>query len=109
MTSKSYPISPAKIGNQDGFRLPLAFSKDYPHLVAASGSLEVLDENTFLVRLEPDESEDEEETESIMMSLFLDTLMKEVMKDPSSLIPYTEEMSEEVDELLQDVTLDLEL
>lgn len=106
MTSKSYPISPAKIGNQDGFRLPRAFSKDYPHLVSASGQIEVLDENTLLVRLEPEEKTEDEETENLMMSLFLDTLMKEVMKKPSSLVPYTEEMSREIDELLADVGLD---
>ncbi|GFE71735.1 hypothetical protein [Chroococcus sp. FPU101] len=106
MTSKSYPISPAKIGNQDGFRLPRAFSKDYPHLVSASGQIEVLDENTLLVRLEPESKTEDEETENLMMSLFLDTLMKEVMKEPSSLVSYTEEMSREIDELLADVGLD---
>ena len=53
MTHKTYGISPAKIGNQDGFRLPRAFSKDYPELVKASGEVEVLDDNTLLVRLEP--------------------------------------------------------
>jgi antitoxin PrlF len=107
MTSKSYPISPAKIGNQDGFRLPRAFSRDYPHLVSATGQIEVLDENTLLVRLEPESKTEDEETENLMMSLFLDTLMKEVMKEPSSLVPYTEEMSQEIDELLADVGLDL--
>lgn len=106
MAAKVYQICPAKIGNQDGFRLPRAFSKDYPHLVTASGHLEVLDENTFLVRLEPDGMEDEEDSESLMVSLFLDTLMKEAMKEPSSLVPYTEEMSEEMDELLSEVTVE---
>ncbi|WP_013325801.1 hypothetical protein [Gloeothece verrucosa] len=38
------------------------------------------------------------------MSLFLDTLMTEAIKDPSSLVPYTEEMSQEMDELLEDVS-----
>ncbi len=106
MTSKSYPISPAKIGNQDGFRLPRSFSKDYPHLVSASGHIEVLDENTLLVRLDASDETRDDDTENLMMSLFLDTLMKEAMKDPSSLIPYTEEMSQEMDELLADVTID---
>jgi antitoxin PrlF len=107
-SNKNYSISPAKIGNQDGFRLPRAFSKDYPHLVAASGYLEVLDDNTLLVRLEPtltSEGNDEID-ESLTMSLFLDTLMKEVIKEPSSVVPYTEEMSEEISELLSDVTID---
>jgi hypothetical protein len=56
MPSKSYPISPAKIGSQDGFRLPKAFSHDYPHLVTAKGHIEMISENTFLVHLEPDRS-----------------------------------------------------
>lgn len=106
MAAKNYPISPAKIGNQDGFRLPRAFSRDYPHLVSASGRIEVIDENTLLVRLEPDDETSSEETESLMMSLFLDTLLSEAIKDPDSLVPYTKEMSDEIDELLSDVTLD---
>lgn len=105
--NKNYSISPAKIGNQDGFRLPRAFSKDYPHLVAANGYVEVLDDNTLLVRLDPNETTfGDDDSESLTMSLFLDTLMKEVIKEPSSLVPYTEEMSEEISELLSDVTVD---
>ena len=104
--NKNYTISPAKIGNQDGFRLPRAFSKDYPHLVAASGHVEVLDENTLLVRLDPKENSSENDSESLTMSLFLDTLMKEAIEEPSSLVPYTEEMSQEISELLSEVTVD---
>ena len=104
--NKNYTISPAKIGNQDGFRLPRAFSKDYPHLVAASGHVEVLDENTLLVRLDPKENSEENDSESLTMSLFLDTLMKEAIEEPSSLVPYTEEMSQEISELLSEVTVD---
>ena len=29
MADKIYPINPAKIGNQNGFRLPQSFFKDY--------------------------------------------------------------------------------
>jgi antitoxin PrlF len=102
MVSKNYPITPAKVGNQDGFRLPRAFFKDYPHLVNAPGHIEVLDENTLLVRLEVDQTEEDEETESLMLSLFLDTLSKDMIENPASLVPYIQEMSEEVDELLKD-------
>ena len=56
MPSKSYPISPAKIGSQDGFRLPKAFSHDHSHFVTAKGHIEMISENTFLVHLEPDRS-----------------------------------------------------
>ncbi|GAA6616848.1 hypothetical protein [Scytonema sp. NUACC26] len=103
---KIYSIAYAKIGSQDGFRLPRAFSKDYPHLVNSSGYIEVLSENTFLVRLDTDNDDDLEESDALMMSLFLDFLMKDAMKNPSKLVPYTKEMSDEMDELLADVVLD---
>ncbi|BAZ70364.1 MAG: hypothetical protein KME28_02460 [Pelatocladus maniniholoensis HA4357-MV3] len=106
MADKIYPIAHAKIGTQDGFRLPRAFSKDYPNLVNASGYIEVLSENTFLVRLDTEEMENADETESLMLSLFLDFLMKDAIKNPSKLIPYTQEMSDEMDNLLADVELD---
>ncbi len=106
MDRKSYPITHAKVGNQDGFRLPRAFSKDYPHLANASGYIEVLSENTFLVRLETDNVDEADETEGIMMSLFLDFLMKDAMKNPSQLVSYTKDMSDEIDDLLADVVID---
>ena len=104
--NKNYSISPAKIGNQDGFRLPRAFSRDYPHLITANGHVEVLDDKTLLIRLEPNETTEDDDSESLTMSLFLDTLMKEVIKEPASLVPYTEEMSAEISSLLSDVTID---
>lgn len=106
MTVKIYPITHAKVGNQDGFRLPRAFSKDYPHLANASGHIEVLSDNTFLVRLETDNVDEADEDEGIMMSLFLDFLMKDAMQNPSQLVPYTQEMSDEMDDLLADVVID---
>jgi antitoxin PrlF len=106
MTVKSYRVTHAKVGNQDGFRLPRAFSKDYPHLANASGYLEVLSDNTFLVRLETDNVDEVDEEEGIMMSLFLDFLMKDAMENPSKLVPYTQEMSDEMDNLLADVVID---
>ncbi|MCC5620344.1 hypothetical protein [Nostoc sp. CHAB 5715] len=106
MAMKSYPITHAKVGNQDGFRLPRAFSKDYPHLANASGHIEVLSDNTFLVRLEIDNVDEADGDEGIMMSLFLDFLMKDAMQNPSKLVPYTQEMSDEMDDLLADVVID---
>ncbi|WP_337884273.1 hypothetical protein [Fischerella thermalis] len=106
MADKIYPIAHAKIGTQDGFRLPRAFSRDYPHLVNASGYIEVLSDNTFLVRLDTEEKENADETESLMLSLFLDFLMKYAMKNPEKLVSYTKEMSDEMDDLLAGVELD---
>ncbi|PLZ96639.1 hypothetical protein CEN50_17935, partial [Fischerella thermalis CCMEE 5268] len=77
-----------------------------PHLVNASGYLEVLSDNTFLVRLDTEEKENADETESLMLSLFLDFLMKDAMKNPEKLVSYTKEMSDEMDDLLADVELD---
>ena len=102
---KNYSVSPAKIGNQDGYRLPRAFSKDHPELVGASGYVEVLNKNTLLVKLEPVEQSLEED-EDVMMSLFLNFLMKSAIEQPDSLIPYTQEMSDEANELLSGVELD---
>ncbi|MCF4970556.1 hypothetical protein [Nostoc sp. CMAA1605] len=106
MSPKKYPITYAKVGNQDGFRLPRAFSKEYPHLANASGYIEILSENTFLVRLETDNLPEEDDNESLMMSLFLDFLMKDAIQNPANIVPYTQEMSDEIDDLLADVEID---
>jgi antitoxin PrlF len=110
MPSKSYPISPAKIGSEDGFRLPKAFFHDHPHFVTAKGHIEMISENTFLVHLEPDRSSeaDLDDDESVMMKLFLDSLLKFAIlgsrgsanAKPDSL---TQETADEMDELLAGV------
>jgi antitoxin PrlF len=115
MPSKSYPISPAKIGSQDGFRLPKAFSHDHPQLVTAKGHIEMIDENTFLVHIEPDRElgSDLDDDESVMMKLFLDSLLKFAIlgsrgsanTKPDSLTLYTQEMADEMDELLAGVVV----
>lgn len=64
----------------------------------------------MLIRLHPnnDKDTDDDEHESLMMSLFLDFLIKDAMKNPEQLIPYTKEMSQEIDDLLSDVKLEEE-
>lgn len=103
MKNKTYNITPAKIGTQDGFRLPRAFSKENPHLIKSAGQIEVISEDTLLIRLDLKNQEETEDEDSLMMSLFLDFLMKDTIKNPDQLIPYTEEMSKEIDDLLADV------
>ena len=51
---------------------------------------------------------EEDNEESVMMSLFLDFLMKDVITSPEKLIPYTETMSDDIDKLLIDVSLEEE-
>ena len=105
---KTYNINPAKIGNQKGFRLPNAFYQDNPHLTDASGQIEVINDDTLLIHLDIKHDSEEDNKESLMMSLFLDFLMRDVIKNPDKLIPYTEEMSGEVEELLANVNLEEE-
>jgi len=103
MADKIYPINLAKNGNQDGFCLPDSFFKDHPHLANASGYLEVLSDNTFLVKLNADNVNNDEGT---ILSLFLDFLMKDAIENSGKLVMYTQEMSEEIDDLVSDVILD---
>jgi antitoxin PrlF len=41
-----------------------------------------------------------------MLRMFLDFLVEDAFKNPSSLTPYTEEMAKEIDELLKGVAID---
>lgn len=106
MKQKTYTINPAKIGNQQGFRLPSVFYKENPQFAEATGEIEVLNENTLLVRINLKNDIDEEEEEALMMSLFLDFLTKNAIKNPEKLILYTQEMSDEIDNLLTGVDIE---
>jgi antitoxin PrlF len=44
--------------------------------------------------------------EDLMLKLFLDTLMRFALEDPNSLTLYTQQMADEMDELLAGVTVD---
>jgi antitoxin PrlF len=107
MANKIYSINPAKIGNQDGFRLARSFFKDHPYLANASGYIEVLSNNTFLVKLDPKNvNHNNDEDEGVILSLFLDFLMKDAIQNPDQLVMYTQKMNEEIDDLVADVILD---
>jgi antitoxin PrlF len=64
--------------------------------------------NTFLIHLEPDRASlpDLDDDESVMMKLFLDSLLKFAIAKPDSLTVYTEEMAAQMDELLAGVVMD---
>jgi len=47
-------------------------------------------------------------SENKMLRMFLDFLVEEAFKNPSSLTIYTEEMAKEMDELLEGVEIDLD-
>lgn len=106
MKQKTYTINSAKIGNQQGFRLPSAFYKENPQFADSTGEIEVLNNDTLLLRINPKNNIEEEEEEGLMMSFFLDFLSKDAVKNPEQLIPYTQEMSNEMDDLLRDVDIE---
>ncbi len=108
MSSKTYTLSPAKIGNSLGFRLPASFYHDNPQFANATGWVKVLPDNTLLVKLEPvtPEADEEEEDDNLMLSLFLDFITKDALKNSDKLEAYTEAMAQEDDELLAGVELD---
>lgn len=83
--------------------LPGSFCNENPQWANANVQVEVLSENTLLVRLVSSDIKEEAKEASLMMRLFLDMLMEDLKKDPSKVISYTDEMIAEEDELLYGV------
>jgi antitoxin PrlF len=129
MSSKTYILSPAKIGNASGFRLPASFYRDHPQFTNATGWVEVLANDTLLIKLETVEPALEEEGDEVILSLFLDFITKDALKNSGGMhsareaLPlenregfpkelgnrleaYTEAMAQEDDELLAGVDLE---
>ncbi len=57
MAVTPYRVTPARIGNSSGLRLPAAFFRDHPQFAGAACQLEVLVDNTLLLRLEPSQQQ----------------------------------------------------
>ena len=107
MASSRYRVTPAQIGNSFGLRLTAAFYRDHPQLKGAPGQVEVLSNDTMLLRFEPSERPGAEpEDESLMLGLFLDLLTREALTAAAGPVPYTDAMAAEDDELLAGVTVD---
>ncbi len=105
MTNPTYPLAPAKIGNAFGFRLPASFYRDHPQFVNAAGWVEVLSDDTVLVKLEPQPVEPESDSDDLMLSLFLYLVTKDALTNSEHLEAYTEEMADDDDELLAGVVV----
>jgi antitoxin PrlF len=107
MASSRYRVTPAQIGNSSGLRLAAAFYRDHPQFSGAPGQVEVLSNDTLLMRFEPSERPNgEPEDGSLMLGLFLDLLTREALTVETGPLPYTEAMAAEDDELLAGVTVD---
>jgi len=71
------------------------------------GQAEVLDENTLLLRLEPEVPQQEEaEEDSLLLGLFLDFLSRQALTSDPGPVLYTEAMAADDDELLAGVTVE---
>ena len=106
-----YSVSSSK-SKPPGLRLPDSFYKENTQWANAVVKVEVLSEKALLVRVVTEEEmqaqaeNDDDEENPIMMRMFLDFIMEDVLKNPDKLVTYTEEMKAEEDELLKGVTLD---
>jgi antitoxin PrlF len=104
MPKKAYKASWAKIGNSSGYRLSGSFFKENPQFAEVGGTVQVIDADTILIRREVQAQTDQDEDE-LMLSLFLDFLMKQALSDPSEIEAYTETMAAEDDELMAGVVV----
>ena len=107
MAVSPYRVTPARIGNSSGLRLPAAFYRDHPQFAGAAGHVEVLDDSTLLLRLDPEQQQaGVVEEESLMLGLFLDFLSRQALTSDQGPVLYTEAMAADDDELLAGVTVD---
>jgi len=107
MAVSPYRVTPTRIGNSSGLRLPAAFYRDHPQFAGAAGLVEVLDDRTLLLRLEPEEQQQgEAEEDTLMLGLFLDFLSRQALTADQGPVLYTEAMAADDDELLAGVTVD---
>jgi antitoxin PrlF len=106
MAVSPYRVTPARIGNSSGLRLPAVFYRDHPQFAGVAGQAEVLDDRTLLLRFEPEAQQDETAEDSLILGLFLDFLSRQALTaDPGALI-YSEAMAAEDEEVLAGVTVD---
>lgn len=106
MADSIYPVTPTRIGNSSGLRLPASFYRDHPQFSGAAGQMEVLDDCTVLLRLEPvTPPAQESEEESLMLGLFLDFLSRQALSSPEGPVIYSEAMAAEDEELLAGVSV----
>ena len=107
MAASPYRVTPARIGNSSGLRLPAAFYRDHPQFSGASGQVEVLSDDTLLLRLDPAKPEEAEADEdSLLLGLFLDFLSRQALTADAGPVLYTEAMAAEDEELLAGVSVD---
>ena len=107
MAASPYRVTPARIVNSSGLRLPAAFYRDHPQFSGAGGQVKVLADNILLMRLEASEPQEQEsKDESLILGLCLDFLSREALVPEVGAIFYTEAMATEDEDLLAGVAVD---
>jgi antitoxin PrlF len=104
MNKSTYKASWAKIGNSSGYRLSASFFKEHIQFAESDGVVEVIDDNTLLFRRLP-KSQEDEESDELMLSLFLDFLTKQALANSDEIEEYTEAMAAEDEELMAGVEI----
>jgi antitoxin PrlF len=104
MPKKTYKASWAKIGNSSGYRLSSSFFKENPQFAEVGGTVQVIDADTILIHREAQAQKEQDEDE-LMLSLFLDFLMKQSLSNPVEVEAYTEVMATEDDDLIAGVVV----
>jgi antitoxin PrlF len=103
--SQSYSIRSSKIGNSAGFRLPAEFYREHPQFANADGWIEVMSEDTAIIRIIPQTEKSEDTDHSLLMRLFLDFAIAEALKK-TLLVPYTTEMSDAAHALIEGIEVE---
>ena len=104
MSKKTHKASWARIGNSSGYRLSGNFFKENPQFCDVGGTVQVIDSDTILIRREAQAQKEQDEDE-LMLSLFLDFLMKQSLSNSTEVEAYTEAMAAEDDDLIAGVAV----
>lgn len=105
MKKKQYKASWAKIGNSCGYRIASDFFKENPEFFEVDGFVQVIAPNTVLLSRIPDDAESDREDE-LVLSLFLDFVIKQALGNPQEIQEYTQSMADEDNQLMDGVIFD---
>lgn len=101
---KLYEAKWAKIGNSSGYRLQAEFFKENPHFAECGAIVQVIDEDTVLLRRIKTEEEEQEDDE-LMLAAFLNFAMKQGLENNDFVQDTPDDIALD-DELMDGVVLD---
>lgn len=102
--SKTYEAKWSRIGNSSGYRIQAEFFKENPRFTECGALIEVVDDDTVLLRRAPTNDDGQQEDE-VMLASFLNFMFNDGLNS-KSFVEYTEEDSALDDELMEGVVLD---